>query len=137
MNIPRPDATMKRDDMANNFMQHYKAELQAFGDTHQLSLAEVMNLYSPPTEEDITDNALLDAIERKGLRTDPIGNIPASPIGEFFGKGAENALLGYEYVSEVFHENIGKGIANFEITPLGTIAEFASPSTRGNREATL
>ena len=133
MNIPIPEGEIGRKDLATNFHKHYQTELQSFGETNQLSLAETLNLHSPPDEDGAgRSDALLDTIAQLGLRTDVAGNMPASSLGDFFGRGEAEHLLGREYLEEVFHLNIGRGLVDYEYNHDSNLVELASPSARGS-----
>lgn len=104
-----PQELIGRGDLATNFYDHYKKELFAYGQEKNLSLSQTMNRYSLPDTQSPHRDALLETLVRMDLRTDPVGDLPASPIGEFLNGTDAAYLLGMEYVEQVFHKNIGLG----------------------------
>lgn len=105
---------IKRKDLADNFMKHIQSEIYDFADQTKLTLAQALNIYSPPVDDlyhpSRPADALLDVIAYHNLRTVEEDNIPSSTMAEFFDRGDTEYALGIAYLQQVFHQNVGKGI---------------------------
>lgn len=129
--LPKPGVEMSREELATNFHKHFKAELESYGHENKASLTETLNKYSPADPEKKQGDALLETIARKGLRTDVVGDTPASPIADFFASDDASWLLGVEYMQEAFHRNIGVGVQLGRFDKNGNVVELATSDRSG------